>query len=272
MNRAKTPLPELSSDETARYARHLILPGFGVEGQRKLKAARVLMIGTGGLGAPVGLYLAAAGVGHLGLVDFDQVDISNLQRQVIHGSGNIGMSKVRSAEARLRDINPLIQIEPHEMRLDSSNALDVIRDYDMVVDCSDNYTTRYLINDACVLLDKPDVFGSVSAFTGQATVFWVSRGPCYRCLFPEPPTPGSVHSSADGGVLGALPGLVGTIQANEVIKLITGNGQPLVGRLLMIDASSTRFRELSMGKDPACPICGKAPTIHDLKNEEKSPQ
>jgi len=246
----------LSNDEIQRYARHLILPDVGVEGQQRLKAARVLIVGAGGLGSPVALYLAAAGVGTLGLVDFDAVDVSNLQRQILHGTKDVGRSKLDSARARLGDVNPHVRVETHEARLTSANALDIIGRYDIVVDGTDNFATRYLTNDACVLLGKPNVYGSIFRFEGQASVFGLDDGPCYRCLFPEPPPPGSVPSCAEGGVLGVLPGIVGTIQATEAIKLVLGIGDTLAGRLLLIDALSMQFRAMTLRKDPACPACG----------------
>ena len=246
----------LSNDEIQRYARHLILPDVGVEGQQRLKAARVLIVGAGGLGSPVALYLAAAGVGTLGLVDFDAVDVSNLQRQILHGTKDVGRSKLDSARARLGDVNPHVRVETHDARLTSANALDIIGRYDIVVDGTDNFATRYLTNDACVLLGKPNVYGSIFRFEGQASVFGLDDGPCYRCLFPEPPPPGSVPSCAEGGVLGVLPGIVGTIQATEAIKLVLGIGETLAGRLLLIDALSMQFRAMTLRKDPACPACG----------------
>jgi adenylyltransferase/sulfurtransferase len=246
----------LTNEEVLRYSRHLILPDVGVDGQRKLKAGRILLIGAGGLGSPLALYLAAAGVGTLGLVDFDVVDVSNLQRQVLHGTKDIGRPKLESARDRIRDVNPHVHVEPYETRLTSENALDIIRDYDVVIDGTDNFATRYLTNDACVLLGKPNVYGSIFRFEGQASVFALEEGPCYRCLFPEPPPPGLVPSCAEGGVLGVLPGLVGTIQATEGIKLILGVGESLVGRLLLIDALSMRFRTVRLRKDPNCPVCG----------------
>jgi molybdopterin/thiamine biosynthesis adenylyltransferase/rhodanese-related sulfurtransferase len=248
--------PTLTTDEIERYARHLILPDVGVEGQQRLKAARVLIVGAGGLGSPVALYLAAAGVGTLGVVDFDVVDISNLQRQILHGTKDVGRSKLESARARLRDVNPHVRVETYETRLTSANALDIIGDYDIVIDGTDNFATRYLTNDACVLLGKPNVYGSIFRFEGQASVFGMPDGPCYRCLFPEPPPPGSVPSCAEGGVFGVLPGIVGTIQATETIKLILGIGETLAGRLLLIDAQSMQFRAMTLRKDPACPACG----------------
>ncbi len=253
-------LPALDPAEIRRYSRHLILPEVGTEGQKRLKAAKVLLIGTGGLGSPLGLYLAAAGVGTLGIVDFDVVDDSNLQRQVLFGISDVGRPKIEAAADRLRDINPHIEIVPYETRLESSNALELFRDYDLVVDGTDNFPTRYLVNDACVLLGLPNVYGSIFRFEGQVSVFWGARGPCYRCLFPEPPPPGLVPSCAEGGVLGVLPGIIGALQANEVIKLIVGAGDPLIGRLVLFDALKLRFRELKLRKDPACPICSEHPT------------
>jgi adenylyltransferase/sulfurtransferase len=246
----------LTNEEVLRYSRHLILPDVGVEGQRKLKAGRILLIGAGGLGSPLALYLAAAGVGTLGLVDFDVVDVSNLHRQVLHGTKDVGRPKLESARERIHDVNPHVHVEPYDTRLTSANALDIIRDYDVVIDGTDNFATRYLTNDACVILGKPNVYGSIFRFEGQASVFALEEGPCYRCLFPEPPPPGLVPSCAEGGVLGVLPGLVGTIQATEGIKLILGVGEPLVGRLLLIDALSMRFRTVRLRKDPNCPACG----------------
>ena len=259
--RTEAYLPELSKDEYARYARHLILPEVGLEGQRKLKAARVLMIGTGGLGSPVGLYLAAAGVGTLGIVDFDVVDESNLQRQIIHGTKDVGRAKIASARDRLLDINPNTNIEAFETRLTSENALELFNEFDIIVDGTDNFPTRYLVNDACVLTGKPNVYGSIFRFEGQASVFWAEKGACYRCLYPEPPPPGLVPSCAEGGVLGVLPGIVGTIQANEVIKVILGAEGILLNRLLLFDAWKMTFRQVNLRKDPACPICGENPTI-----------
>ncbi len=262
-------LTALDSGEIRRYSRHLILPEVGTEGQKRLKAAKVLMIGTGGLGSPLGLYLAAAGVGTLGIVDFDVVDESNLQRQVLFGVSDVGKPKIEAAAARLRDINPHITIVPYETRLESSNALDLFRDYDLVVDGTDNVPTRYLVNDACVLLGKPNVYGSIFRFEGQVSVFWGAQGPCYRCLFPEPPPPGLVPSCAEGGVLGVLPGIIGALQANEVIKLIVGIGDSLIGRLVLFDALTLRFRELKLRKDPACPICSDHPTQTELIDYEQ---
>ena len=249
-------LPPLSRDEVLRYSRHLVLPDVGVEGQRRIKAARVLLVGAGGLGSPAALYLAAAGVGTLGLVDFDVVDISNLQRQIVHGTSSVGRSKLESARARIHDLNPHVQVETHETRLTSANALDILDGYDIVVDGTDNFATRYLTNDACVLLGKPNVYGSIFRFDGQASVFATLDGPCYRCLFPTPPPPGQVPSCEEGGVLGVLPGLVGTIQATETLKLIVGVGETLVGRLLLIDALHMRFHTVRIQRDPTCPACG----------------
>lgn len=262
-------LPELSNDEIARYSRHLILPEVGLEGQKKLKAARVLMIGTGGLGSPLGLYLTAAGIGTLGLVDFDVVDESNLQRQIIHGTKDVGRPKIESAKERLLDINPNTKIEAFETRLTSENALELFKDFDVVVDGTDNFPTRYLVNDACVLTGKPNVYGSIFRFEGQASVFWAEKGPCYRCLYPEPPPPGLVPSCAEGGVLGVLPGIVGTIQANEVIKVILGAEGILLNRLLLFDAWKMKFRELKLRKNPDCPICGEHATINELIDYEE---
>jgi molybdopterin/thiamine biosynthesis adenylyltransferase/rhodanese-related sulfurtransferase/molybdopterin converting factor small subunit len=260
----ETALPKLSHAEVLRYSRHLLLPEVGVAGQRKLKAARVLTIGAGGLGSPLSLYLAAAGVGTIGIVDFDSVDLTNLQRQIVHGTSTLGHSKLESAKARLTDLNPNVSVETHETRLTSENALDLIREYDIVVDGTDNFPTRYLVNDACVLLGKPNVYGSIFRFEGQASLFYAKEGPCYRCLYSEPPPPGLVPSCAEGGVLGVLPGIIGSIQALETIKWIIGAGDLLVGRLLLFDALKLRFRELKLRKDPNCPICGEHPTIHEL--------
>ncbi|HEX8144467.1 MAG TPA: molybdopterin-synthase adenylyltransferase MoeB [Pyrinomonadaceae bacterium] len=265
-----TQSPELSNQEIARYSRHLIMPEVGMQGQRRLKAASVLMIGTGGLGAPTGMYLAAAGIGRIGIVDFDVVDESNLQRQIIHGTRDVGRPKIASARDRLNDINPHVQIETYETRLSSENALGLFRDYDVIVDGTDNFPTRYLVNDACVLTGKPNVYGSIFRFEGQASVFWAQRGACYRCLYPEPPPPGLVPSCAEGGVLGVLPGIVGAIQANETIKLILGgDSRPLINRLLLFDAWQMRFRELKLRKDPSCPICGEHATIKALIDYEE---
>jgi len=255
---------ELSKEEIRRYGRHLIIPEVGMEGQKKLKASSVLLVGTGGLGSPLCLYLAAAGVGQIGLVDFDQVDYSNLQRQVIFSVRDIGRPKLEAAKDRILEINPNTQVDSYETKLSSENALDIIRGYDLVVDGTDNFPTRYLVNDACVLLGKANVYGSIFRFEGQVSVFDAKRGPCYRCLYPEPPPPGLVPSCAEGGVLGILPGVVGTLQATETTKLILGKGVPLVGRLLLFDALNMKFRELKLMKDPDCPICGRNPTIKSL--------
>ena len=260
----KAALPELTTDELARYARHLILPEVGMEGQQRLKAAKVLCVGTGGLGSPLALYLAAAGIGTLGLVDFDVVDASNLQRQIIHSTQDIGRKKLDSAAEKLAALNPALHIVKHETMLTSANALEILKDYDVVADGTDNFPTRYLVNDACVLLGKPNVYGSIFRFEGQASVFATKEGPCYRCLYPEPPPPGLVPSCAEGGVLGILPGLVGVIQATEAIKLILGQGEPLIGRLLLVDALAMRFRELKLRKNPECPVCGAHPTVTTL--------
>ena len=251
-----TQLEELSSDEILRYSRHLILPEVALEGQQRLKASRVLLIGAGGLGSPLALYLAAAGVGTIGLVDFDVVDVTNLQRQIVHGSKDVGRPKLESARDRLKDMNPHVHVEGYETRLTSENALEIVRDYDIVIDGTDNFATRYLTNDACVILGKPNVYGSIYRFEGQSSVFATEDGPCYRCLYPEPPPPGLVPSCAEGGVLGVLPGLVGTIQATEGIKLLLGIGEPLIGRLLLIDALSMQFRTMRLRKNPDCPACG----------------
>jgi len=249
-------LPELSTEELQRYSRHLLLPEVGLEGQRRLKAGRVLLVGAGGLGSPLGLYLAAAGVGHLGLVDFDVVDVTNLQRQVMHGTRDIGRPKLESARDRLLDINPHTDIETYETRLTADNALEIVREYDVVADGTDNFPTRYLVNDACVLTGRPNVYGSIFRFEGQASVFATPDGPCYRCLFREPPPPGLVPSCAEGGVLGVLPGLIGTIQATETLKILLGIGTTLAGRLLLVDALRMQFRTLKLQRDPDCPACG----------------
>ena len=254
----------LSNEEILRYSRHLIMPEVGMEGQLKLKNAKVLLIGTGGLGAPLGLYLAAAGVGHLGLVDFDVVDFTNLQRQVTFGSDDVGKPKTAAAQARLSNLNPDIHIETFETKLTSENALELFKNFDIIVDGTDNFPTRYLVNDACILLGKPNVYGSIFRFEGQVTVFGMPDGPCYRCLYPEPPPPGLVPSCAEGGVLGVLPGIVGSIQAMETIKLILGTGESLKGRLLLFDALAMKFRELKLRKNHSCPMCGDHPTITEL--------
>ena len=257
-------LPELTHDDLVRYSRHLILPEVGREGQRRLKAARVLCVGAGGLGSPLALYLAAAGVGTLGLVDFDVVDASNLQRQIIHSTADIGRKKLDSAAEKLKALNPALNVRKHDTLLSSVNALDILKDYDVVADGTDNFPTRYLVNDACVLLGKPNVYGSIFRFEGQSSVFATKDGPCYRCLYPEPPPPGLMPSCAEGGVLGILPGLIGVIQATEVIKLILGKGEPLIGRLLLVDALNMRFRQLKLHKNPDCPVCGPNPTVTKL--------
>ncbi|HUS06872.1 MAG TPA: molybdopterin-synthase adenylyltransferase MoeB [Bryobacteraceae bacterium] len=259
----------LSNEEILRYSRHLIMPEVGMEGQLKLKNASVLLVGTGGLGAPLGLYLAAAGVGRIGLVDFDIVDYTNLQRQVIHGTKDVGRKKLDSAADRMTDINPHVRIDRHEVALTSENALQIIKDYDFVVDGTDNFPTRYLVNDACVLSGKPNVYGSIFRFEGQSTIFAYPGGPCYRCLYPEPPPPGLVPSCAEGGVLGILPGMIGIVQATETVKLILGVGELLVGRLLLYDALNMRFRELKLRRDPECPVCGDHRTITKLIDYEQ---
>ena len=259
----------LSNDEILRYSRHLIMPEVGMEGQQKLKAARVLCIGAGGLGSPLALYLTAAGVGTLGIVDFDVVDYTNLQRQILHTTNDVGRKKLDSAAEKLKAINPFLNLRTFETRLTSANALDLFRDFDIVADGTDNFPTRYLVNDACVLTGKPNVYGSIFRFEGQASVFATEDGPCYRCLYPEPPPPGLVPSCAEGGVLGILPGLVGVIQATETIKLILGQGDSLAGRLLLVDALGMKFRELKLRKNPDCPVCGKNPTITKLIDYEE---
>jgi adenylyltransferase/sulfurtransferase len=262
-------LPALSADEVRRYSRHLILPEVGMDGQRALKAAKVLCIGAGGLGSPATMYLAAAGVGTLGIVDFDVVDTSNLQRQLLHGTSDVGRPKLDSARNRLRDINPNVHVETYETALSSDNALELFEAYDVILDGTDNFPTRYLVNDACVILGKPNAYGSIFRFEGQASVFATKDGPCYRCLYPEPPPPGLVPSCAEGGVLGVLPGIIGTIQATETIKLILGKGEPLVGRFLIFDALRMKFRELKLRKDADCPVCGTDPTVTRLIDYEQ---
>ena len=257
-------LPQLTNDDLSRYSRHLILPEVGMEGQQRLKAAKVLCVGTGGLGSPLALYLAAAGIGTLGIIDFDTVDSSNLQRQIIHSTKDVGRKKVDSAQDKLNALNPALNVVKHDTMLTSANALEIFAQYDIVADGTDNFQTRYLVNDACVILKKPNAYGSIFRFEGQASVFATEEGPCYRCLYPEPPPPGLVPSCAEGGVLGILPGLVGTIQATEVIKLILGKGEPLIGRLLLVDALTMRFRELKLRKNPECPVCGPNPTVTEL--------
>jgi adenylyltransferase/sulfurtransferase len=260
---------QLSREEILRYSRHLIMPEVTMEGQKKLKAASVLLIGAGGLGSPLGLYLAAAGVGRIGIVDFDVVDFTNLQRQILHSTSDVGRPKLDSARERLLGLNPHIEVETYETRLTSKNALEIGKEYDIIIDGTDNFPTRYLVNDVCVLLGKPNVYGSIFRFEGQASVFYAKEGPCYRCLYPEPPPPGLVPSCAEGGVLGVLPGIVGAIQANEAIKLIIGQGEPLIGRLLLFDALKMQFRQLTVRKDPRCPICSEQPTIRELIDYEE---
>ncbi|MCC6486672.1 MAG: molybdopterin-synthase adenylyltransferase MoeB [Candidatus Hydrogenedentes bacterium] len=259
----------MSASEIARYSRHLLIPEVAMEGQRRLKAAKVLLIGAGGLGSPLGLYLAAAGIGHLGIVDFDVVEFSNLQRQVLHTTPDVGRRKTESAAAHLRAINPEIQIATYDTRISSANAMELVRPYDIVIDGTDNFPTRYLVNDACVLLGKPNIYGSIYRFEGQVSVFAPSAGPCYRCLFAEPPPPGMVPSCAEGGVLGILPGVIGCMQATEAVKLILGIGEPLIGRLLLYDALEMNFREVKIQRDPQCPLCGERPTLHELIDYEQ---
>src|SRR5438105_4475633 len=266
---ARAERVDLSPNEIARYSRHLIMPEVALEGQKRLKAARVLLIGAGGLGSPLGLYLAAAGIGRIGLVDFDVVDFSNLQRQVLHGTPDVGRPKLQSAKERLQAINPEVHLDLYETRLSSANALEIFAPYDVIIDGTDNFPTRYLVNDACVLLKKPNVYGSIFRFDGQASVFHPPEGPCYRCLYPEPPPPGEVPSCAEGGVLGILPGLIGCIQATEAIKLLLGNGSPLVGRLLLYDALQMTFQEFKVRRNPKCPMCGDQPTISKLIDYEQ---
>ncbi len=263
-----TVLPGLSDEEIGRYARHLILPEVGPDGQRKLKASRVLIVGAGGLGSPAALYLAAAGVGTIGLVDFDVVDASNLHRQVLYGTEDVGRRKLDAAADRLRSANPNVRVVPFEERLTSQNAMAIVRDFDVVADGTDNFPTRYLVNDACVLAGKPNVYASVFRFEGQASVFWAEKGPCYRCLYAQPPPPGLVPSCAEGGVLGILPGLLGLMQATETLKLLLGVGEPLIGRLVLVDALSMRFRDLKIKKDPACVVCGPNPSVRELIDYE----
>jgi len=261
-------LPDLSREEMVRYSRHLIMPEVGVAGQKKLKAASVLLVGAGGLGSPLGLYLAAAGVGRIGIVDYDVVDETNLQRQLLHGTKDEGRSKLDSAKDRLADVNPHVEVEGYETHLSSDNALEILEPYDVVIDGTDNFPTRYLVNDACVLLDKPNVYGSIFRFEGQLSVFDARHGPCYRCLFREPPPPGMVPSCAEGGVLGVLPGIIGSLQAMEAIKLILGTGDPMIGRLLMFDAMEMNFREVKLRKNPDCPVCSENPTQTELIDYE----
>jgi adenylyltransferase/sulfurtransferase len=262
-------LPALTNDEIKRYSRHLIMPEVGVEGQRKLKAGKVLCIGAGGLGSPAAMYLAAAGIGTLGIVDFDVVDFSNLQRQILHGTPDVGRSKLASAKDRLQALNPNVDVVTHETAISSENALKLFEPYDVILDGTDNFPTRYLVNDACVLTGKPNAYGSIFRFEGQASVFGTKEGPCYRCLYPEPPPPGLVPSCAEGGVLGVLPGIIGVIQATEAIKLILGAGEPLIGRFLIFDALRMKFRELKLKKDPDCPVCGTHPTVTQLIDYEQ---
>jgi adenylyltransferase/sulfurtransferase len=264
-----SPADDLTVDEVRRYSRHLIIPDVGKTGQRRLKNARVLCVGAGGLGSPALLYLAAAGVGTLGIIDFDVVDESNLQRQIIHGQSDVGRPKAVSAMESVRELNPLVNVVLHEERLDSDNAMQIFEPYDLIVDGTDNFATRYLVNDACVLLGKPYVWGSIYRFDGQASVFWAEHGPCYRCLYPEPPPPGMVPSCAEGGVLGVLCASIGSIQVNEAIKLIAGIGEPLVGRLMIYDALDMTYRSVTVRKDPECPVCGKNPTITELIDYEE---
>jgi sulfur-carrier protein adenylyltransferase/sulfurtransferase len=261
---ARAAQTSLSQNEVARYSRHLIMPEVGVDGQKRLKASSVLLIGAGGLGSPLGLYLAAAGIGRIGIVDFDVVDFSNLQRQIIHGTPDVGRPKLHSARERMQAINPEVRVDLYETRLSRENALDMFRPYDLIIDGTDNFQTRYLVNDACVMLNKPNVYGSIFRFDGQASVFYPGKGPCYRCLYPEPPPPGEVPSCAEGGVLGILPGLIGCIQATEAVKLLLGQGQPLIGRLLLYDALQMSFREFKVRRNPNCPMCGDHPTIKQL--------
>ncbi|CAN5632639.1 molybdopterin-synthase adenylyltransferase MoeB [soil metagenome] len=260
---------DLSNEEIARYSRHLIMPEVALDGQKKLKSAKVLTIGAGGLGAPLAMYLAAAGVGTIGIVDFDVVDESNLQRQIIHGTKDVGRKKMESARDTIKDINPNVEVIEFEEALSSENALDIFKDFDIIVDGTDNFPTRYLVNDACVLLGKPNVYGSIFRFEGQASVFWAEHGPCYRCLYPEPPPPGLVPSCAEGGVLGILPGAIGVVQATETVKLILGAGDSLVGRLMLYDALGMSFREMKLRKDPDCPVCGENPTVTELIDYEE---
>ena len=264
-----SPADDLTVDEVRRYSRHLIIPDVGKTGQRRLKNAKVLVVGAGGLGSPALLYLAAAGVGTLGVIDFDVVDESNLQRQIIHGQSDIGRPKAVSAMESIREVNPLVNVVLHEERLDSDNAMQIFEPYDLIVDGTDNFATRYLVNDACVLLGKPYVWGSIYRFDGQASVFWAEHGPCYRCLYPEPPPPGMVPSCAEGGVLGVLCATIGSLQVNEAIKVITGIGEPLAGRLMIYDALDMTYRPVKVRKDPECPICGKNPTITELIDYEE---
>ncbi len=259
----------LSKEDLKRYNRHIILPEIGLEGQQKIKDASVLIVGSGGLGSPLAMYLAASGIGRIGLVDFDNVDVSNLQRQIMHGTSDVGKPKLESAYRRIKDINPNVNLELFHERITRENALQIIKDYDVVADGTDNFATRYLINDACVLLHKPNVFGSIRQFEGQVSVYWAEKGPCYRCLFPEPPAPGTVPSCSEAGVMGILPGVIGTLQATEVIKVILGKGSNLVGKLLSYDAMEMDFKKISFSKDKNCPICGEHPTVTELIDYEQ---
>ncbi len=265
---AESDVAQLSREEIRRYGRHLLMPEVGFEGQKKLKRSSVLLIGAGGLGSPLAMYLAAAGVGTIGIVDFDVVDYSNLQRQILHGTSDVGRPKLQSAAEHIHAINPYVKVDLHEVHLSSENALQIFEKYDVVVDGTDNFPTRYLVNDACVLLHKPNVYGSIFRFEGQVSVFHADKGPCYRCLYSEPPPPGLVPSCAEGGVLGVLPGIIGTLQALETLKLLLGVGDPLIGRLVLFDALGVKFNELKLRKNPDCPVCGKNPTIHELIDYE----
>jgi adenylyltransferase/sulfurtransferase len=260
---------DLTNEEIQRYSRHLIMPEVGMAGQKKLKAAKVLLIGAGGLGSPLAMYLAAAGIGRIGLVDYDTVSYSNLQRQIIHGTSDVGRPKLASARDRIQELNPFVEVELYEVPITSGNALEIMTPYDVIIDGTDNFPTRYLTNDACVILGKPNVYGSIFRFEGQASVFYAEEGPCYRCLFPEPPPPGLVPSCAEGGVLGVLPGTIGAIQATEAIKLILGSGEPLIGRLLLYDAMTMEFNQVKLRKNPACPVCGENPTVTKLIDYEQ---
>ena len=262
-------MAELTREEILRYSRHLIMPEVGIEGQRRLKASGILLIGAGGLGSPLGLYLAAAGVGRLGIVDFDTVDFTNLQRQIIHRTEDVGRLKVESAKERIAAVNPEVQVTTYNTKISRENILELIKDYDVIIDGTDNFPTRYLVNDACVFQKKPNVYGSIFRFDGQATVFYPFKGPCYRCLYPEPPPPGMVPSCAEGGVLGVLPGIIGVIQATEAVKLIIGQGKPLIGRLLLYNALKMEFREVKLKRDPTCPVCGDHPTVKALIDYEE---
>ncbi len=259
----------LNQEEILRYSRHLIMPEVGMDGQEKLKNASVLLIGCGGLGSPLSMYLSAAGVGRIGLVDFDVADFTNLQRQVAFGTADVGRPKVEATKDRIQSINPNVQVTAHRTKLSSENVMEIFKPYEIIIDGTDNFPTRYLVNDACVFLHKPNIYGSIFRFEGQATVFWADKGPCYRCLYPEPPPPGMVPSCAEGGVLGILPGTIGLIQATEAVKIILGKGDPLIGRLLLYNALDMKFREVKLQKDPECPVCGKNPTIKELIDYEQ---